>query len=116
MPKYEVTDLGIVGVGMWGSIPEKILREALAEYRRPPPSNVQPPILPEIERHPPTLQEWKDSLPWVMMADVIPMDWKAPDKGKSRVRFVGYRDEITTAWGSPLHLRFPRFVLLPKDE
>ena len=116
MPKYQVDLLGVVGYGMWGSVPEDIARKALAEYRASydPWENVRPPFSPVIRRHPPTYQEWLDSLPWKLMPVVFPIDDSSPDQGLSRLRFRGYHDEVTMDYGRPMRLRFARFELLPK--
>jgi hypothetical protein len=67
-----------------------------------------------ILRHPPTHEELLDSLPWLRLPAV--MDSNAPDEGRSRVRFLGYRDEVTYDYGRPGRVRFRRFELLPKDK
>jgi len=81
----------------------------------PWPDDLQPPKSPVILRHPPTYDEWLDSLPWVIRPPVIPRD-RSPDEGRSRVQFVGYRDTVTYDYERPIRLRVPQFVLLPEDE
>ena len=117
MPKYELHLCGIVGYGMWGSVPEEIEREAWEEYRasEDPWKNVRRPFSPVIRRHPPTHQEWLDSLPWKPMPVLVPFD-DSPDKGRSRLRFRGYHDEVTMDYGRPMRLRFARFRLMPRAK
>ena len=117
MAKYVVDLAGVVGWGMWGSVPEEIAREALQEYweEQKNRKDFRPPKAPVILRHPPTYEEWLDSLPWVLLPAVIPMDSTAPDEGRSRVRFLGYRDDVTYDYGSPVRVCFRRFELLPKN-
>ena len=99
---------------MWGSIPPEIEREAFEqfwdEYQWP---DVRPLFAPVVRRHPPTYQEWLDSLPWVRLPPLIPRD-DSPDKGRSRLRFRGYSDSVTMNHGHPLRLRYPEFELRPK--
>lgn len=117
MPKYEVDLLGVVRYGMWGSVPEDVAREVWEEYRTSdePWSNVRPAIAPVIRRHPPTYEEWLLSLPWKPMPVAVPVD-DSPDEGRSRLRFRGFRDKVTTDFGRPMRLRFARFELLPPGK
>lgn len=78
---------------------------------------LRPPISPWILRHPPTFEEWLDSLLWVRLPPMrLPIDRTAPDEGRSRIRLVGYEDEVTTRYGSPIRLRTPLLKLAPADD
>lgn len=113
MAKYQVDLLGVVGYGMWGSVPPDVADEAMEEFWETHPwDDVRPPLAPVIRRHPPTYQEWLDSLPWTPMPGLIPTD-DSPDGGRSRLRLRGYDDHVVTDRGRPLRLRFPVFELRP---
>lgn len=102
---------------MWGSVPEEIAREAMEQFWEEHPwDDVRPPFSPVIRRHPPTYQEWLDSLPWRNLPPCfLPRD-DSPDEGRSRLRFRGYSDRVTIDRGRPLRLRFPVFELRPKRD
>jgi hypothetical protein len=113
VPKYQVDLLGVVGYGMWGSVPPDVAEEAMEEFWAAHEwDDVRPPFSPVIRRHPPTYQEWLDSLPWRPMRALIPWD-DSPDRGRSRLRFQGYSDQVVMNRGRPLRLRFPEFELRP---
>jgi hypothetical protein len=114
MPKYQVDLLGVVGYGMWGSVPEDVAEEAWTQFWEENPwDDVRPPFAPVIRRHPPTYQEWLDSLRWRPLRPFFPRD-DSPDEGRSRLRFRGYSDRVTIDRGQPLRLRSPVFELMPQ--
>ena len=93
-------------------------RHVLAVPRRGPKpwrDDFRPPIAPVIERHPPTYEEWLDSLPSLELPHLLPFD-DTPDEGRSRVHFLGFRDQATYDYGKPVRLRFAQYELLPKEK
>jgi hypothetical protein len=116
MPKYQVDLLGVVGYGMWGSVPSRIAEEAMEEFWAAHSwDDIRRPFAPVTRRHPPTYQEWLDSLPWTPLPPLIPRD-DSPDEGRSRLRFRGYSDRVTMHRGRPLRLRYPVFELRPRRD
>jgi hypothetical protein len=106
-----------VFVPIWTLVPKKERhlenQRALADDFAPArPRGFGPPICP-VQRHPPTYEEWLESLPWMRMRPEPPK--AAPDAPLREIRIVGYRDVVTTKDGTPVRVRHELWEFVPTE-